>query len=244
LPIFDVHNYLGGSLVPGVANNGASITSAMQARGIDAAVIMSSHALCVDPLAGNRILKATLDQGANLYGCLVTHVNRVEASITIMRELMNNRRFLGMAVMGMHPDEPIHQIVAEEILNAYRRYGKPLFIFARNQAMVEAGLDIAKSFPALKVVLVGMGGADWRAAIAAAHVATNIYIETSGPLDRAKLPAALDVIGPHRILFGSGSPRVDAAAAIGLVEDSDISDEARRKIFSDNARRLFGLDQE
>jgi predicted TIM-barrel fold metal-dependent hydrolase len=35
---------------------------------------------------------------------------------------------------------------------------------------------------------------------------------------------------------------VDAAAGLGLVEDSHLTDDARRRILSDNARRLFGLD--
>jgi predicted TIM-barrel fold metal-dependent hydrolase len=242
LPIFDAHCYLGDGVVPGVANNASVITAAMQARGVDAAVLLSAHARRADPAAGNRVLKAMLEQGQNLYGCLVTHVNRVEASMTAMRELMPGRKFVGMAVSGMRPDDFVQKIVADEIVNAYRRYSKPLFLFTPNENAVQAGLEIAKGYPMLKVVFLGMGGADWRAAVAAAHAATNVYLETSGVLDRAKLPAAVAALGAHRLLFGSGFPHVDTAAALGLIEDSDLSEEARRKILSDNARRLFGFE--
>src|SRR5205807_138858 len=129
-------------------------------------------------------------------------------------------------------DEPVTKMVADEIINAYRRYSKPLFLFTPNGECVQAALDIAKSYPMLKVVFLGMGGADWRIGIAAAHAATNVLLETSGSLDRAKLPAAVEAIGSHRILFGSGTPRVDAAAAAGLIEDSDLSDDARQKILA------------
>ena len=108
--------------------------------------------------------------------------------------------------------------------------------------MTHAALEIARAFNMIKMVFIGMGGHDWRTAIAAAHVSTNIYLETSGPLDRAKLPAAFDAIGAHRIVFGSGTPHVDAAAAMGLVEDSPLSDDVRKRIYYGNAMRLLGLD--
>jgi len=242
LPIFDAHTYLGGSLVPGVAHNAMVIQAAMKARGVDGAVLFSAHARSVEPLAGNRILKAMLNQGPELYGCLVAHVNRVEASITAMRELMPARKFVGMVIAGAQREQPVSRIIADELINAYRRFGKPLFLYAPCGDAVHAALEIAKSYPTLKVVLLGMGGPDWRTAVAAAHAATNIVLETSGTLDRAKLPAAVEAIGAHRLVFGSGSPHVDAAAAIGLVEDASISEEARCRILFENARKLFGLE--
>ena len=242
MPIFDTHSYLGGSLIPGVNHNAAVIATTMQPRGIDQAILMSEHARRIDPIAGNRILKATIEQAPNLFGCLVAHVNRTESSIAAMRELMSNRKMLGMAVVADHPEEPVHRLVADEIINAYRRYSKPLFLFAHNEAMVEAVLEISKAFNMLKVVMVGMGGRDWRSAIAAAHATTNLHLETSGALDRAKIPAAVEVLGAHRILFGSGSPHVDPAAALGVVQDAGISPDAKNRILSGNAHRLFGFE--
>lgn len=242
--IFDIHSYFGGGIIPGTNNSAAVIQSAMEARGVEGAILFSAHAQKVDPLVGNRVLARILEQSPKFYGCLVTHINRVDASIAAMREMMTSRKFVGMAITGMHPLEPIEQIVADDIINAYRRYSKPIFVYAYNAAMVHAALEIARAYPMVKVIMLGMGGADWRTAIAAAHSATNLYLETSGPLDRAKLPAAFETIGGHRLLFGSGTPHVDAAAALGLVEDSGLADDARRRLLAGNARRLFGLNNE
>lgn len=242
MQVFDSHSSIGGSVVPGAAANPAAVIADMHARGIDGAVLFSAHARLVDPLAGNRILRKMLDQGPNLYGCLVTNTNRVDASITVMREQMSSRKFVAMAVVSPRPDEPVHKLVADEIINSYRRYTRPLYLVTPNAEAVSAALEIARGYPMLKVVLVGMGGSDWRTAIAAAHQCTNVYLETSGAFDRAKLPAAVEALGTHRIVFGSGSPHVDPAAAMGLVEDSDLSEDARRKILFDNAQKLFGLD--
>lgn len=242
MPVFDCYSNLGGSLVPGIAHNTAAITATMVERRVDAAVLFSAHARHVDPIAGNRILRAMVEQAPNLFACLYAHPNRTDASITAMRDLVAARKFVGMCIAGADLTEPIHRIVADDLLNAYRRYGKPLFLHALNGKSVAAALDIARSYPVLKVVLLGMGGADWRAAIAAAHTATNIYLDTSGTLDRSKLSAAIDALGVHRIIFGSGAPQTDPAAVLGLVGDCPISDEMRRRILWDNAVRLLDLD--
>ncbi len=242
--IFDSHQYFGGSLIPEVANSAESINADMKARGIERAILFSAHARNVDLLAGNRVLSRILDQGKGLFGCLITHTNRIDASQTAMRELMSHPKFVGMAIAGMHPLEPIDKLVADEIMNAYRRFGKPLFMFTPNGDCVHAALDLAKAYNTYRVVFLGMGGEDWRVAIAAARSATNVLLETSGSLDRAKIPAAVETLGVHRILFGSGSPHLDAAAALGLLEDSGLSEEFQRRILSLNALRLFGMDRE
>lgn len=243
MPVLDIHGYLGASVVAGVSHTPASVEAGLVARGIDAAVVMSAHARRVDPLAGNRILSAMVEHATRLSACLVTHTNRPEASIEAMRELMGRRRFLAMAVTGSRPEEPVRKIVADEVLNAYRRFGKPLFLFTHNADGVAAGLEIARAYPMLRIVFIGMGGEDWRAAITAAHLATNVLLETSGAMDCAKITAAIEVIGAHRIVFGSGSPHTDAAAMLGMIDDARISDDVRNRIVWDNARRLFRLDE-
>ena len=244
MAIFDIHSFLGGSYIPGICNNTATITGLMQARGIESSLLFSAHARAIDPVAGNRILKATIEQSPALYGCLITHTNRIDSSVTVMRELMNHRKFLAMAVVGTHDLEPVQRIVADDIINAYRRYGKPLVMFAHNASMATSILDIAKTFSMVKIIMVGMGGHDWRSAIAAAQETTNIYLDTSGVLDQAKLPAAIEAIGAHRILFGSGSPHTDPAAALGLLEECNLAPETRNRILFANAQKVFGLDQQ
>lgn len=241
MKILDVHGYLGPTIVPGAAASAAVVTSTMSARGVGGAVLMSRHAQNVDPIAGNRIVKAMVEQAPNLLACLVTHIGRVDASIEAMRELLGGRKFVAMAITGFRPGHTVEKMLADDILNAFRRFTKPLMLFTPNSESVHAAVEIAKSYPMIKVVLLGMGGAEWRTAIAAAQAVTNIYLETSGALDRAKIPSAVEAIGTNRIVFGSGTPHVDVSAALGLIEDSAISEEARRKILFDNAVRLFGL---
>ncbi len=208
---------------------------------MDRALLVSARAAQVDPLSGNRILKVMLEQEAGLFGCLVAHLNRVDASLQAIRDLMTDRRFIGVMLTSTQPDEPLHPLVADEVLNACRRYQKPIFLNTPNAACAEVALQLAKSYSMHKFIFLGMGGADWRTGIAAAQQATNIFLETSGALDRAKLPAAIETVGSHRILFGSGMPNLDPVAMLGLLEDSNVSKADQRRILNDNAVKLFNL---
>jgi predicted TIM-barrel fold metal-dependent hydrolase len=241
MSVLDVHTYLEGYVLPGVNQSSAQFAPQMQARGIERAVLFSARAAQVDPLSGNRILKAMAEQIPGLYACLTAHLNRVDASLQAIRDLLGGKRFVGVSLINTDPNEPLHPILADEVLNACRRFQKPIFLYTPNANCVEAGLHLAKTYNQHKFIFLSMGGNDWRTAIAAAHQSVNIFLETSGPLDRIKIPAALEVIGAHRILFGSGAPRVDPIAALGLLEDSDLSATDKRRLTFDNAAKLFHL---
>ena len=240
MPIFDSHIYLEGCALPGVNQNAAQISQMLAQRGIERAVLLSARAARVDPLSGNRILKTMLEQSEGLYGSVTAHLNRVDASLQAIKEMLGTKRFLSLTLTTQEDSAP-HPMLAEEILNTCRRYHKPIYIYTPNAACAEAGLHLAQQFNTLKFVFLGMGGHDWRAAIAAAHSASNIMLETSGPLDRAKIPAAIAGIGAHRLLFGSAMPYLDPSAALGLLEDADLSPAELRRIQQDNAMKLFEI---
>ncbi|HLV80133.1 MAG TPA: amidohydrolase family protein [Chthonomonadaceae bacterium] len=243
MPIFDIHTYLEGYLLPGINADAGQLAGLLEARGIDRAILISTRAIQADPLSGNRILNAMLDDQPRLYGCLVAHLNRVDASLQSIRDLLGSRRFAGILLVSTEPDRPLHPLLADEVLNACRRYQKPIFLSTPNAACVEVALQLATKYNMHKFVLLGMGGRDWRTGIAAAQQSVNISLEMSGVLDRVKIPAAVEQIGSHRIVFGSGVPRLDPAAALGLIEDSELSSLDRRRILNDNAVKLFHIDE-
>ena len=241
MPTFDVQTYLEGHILPGLNQNAGQVMQMMQERGIERALLISARAAQVDPQSGNRILKAMLDQSEGLYGALTAHLNRVDSSLQAIKELLNHRKFLAVLLTATDRHTPLPPLLADEILNSCRRYHKPILVHTPNAACVQAALHLAQNYTTHKFVFLGMGGSDWRGAIAAAHSAVNIYLETSGPLDRSKIPAAIASVGAHRVLFGSGMPYLDPAAALGLLEDSEIAPADKRRIVHENAARLFNI---
>src|SRR5207253_10437773 len=137
---------------------------------------------------------------------------RVDASLQAIRDMLGVKRFVGVMLISTHPAEPLHPLVADEVLNACRRYQKPIFLSTPNAMCVETALQLARTYNMHKFIFLGMGGGDWRTGIAAAQQSVNIFLETSGAMDLTKIPAAVEAIGSHRILFGSGMPHIDPAA--------------------------------
>ena len=243
MAIFDVNLNLEGYPIPGINQNLGQIAQGLQQRGIEGGIVFSARAAQVDPLSGNRILKAMLDNTPSLFGGLTAHTNRVDASLQSIKDLLGNRRIATVRLVSNDLTQPVHPLVADELLNACRRYQKPIFLPTPNAACVEAALHLAKTYSMHKFVFVSMGGDDWRTAIAAADQAVNIFLETSGPLDRAKIPPAIEAIGSHRVLFGSNLPHRDPLAALGLFGDNQLSSLDLKRILYDNAVKLFALNE-
>ncbi|MCX6379202.1 MAG: amidohydrolase family protein [Armatimonadetes bacterium] len=243
MPIFDTHVYLESYPLPGVNQNAEQVAQVMANRGISNAVLFSQRALQVDPLSGNHILKAMIEPYPALFGAVVAHTSRIEASVQAIRDILGSKRFVGTLLVGKDIGHPLHPILSDEILIACRRYQKPIFLLTPNAACVEVGLSLAKAYSMHRFVFLGMGGQDWQNAIAAAHQATNILLETSGVLDMAKLPAAIEAIGAHRILFGSGAPYHDPVATLGLLAEAGVTANNLQRILFSNATKLFALSE-
>ena len=104
----------------------------------------------------------------------------------------------------------------------------------------------ARAFPDTKFLMVHMGGAGEpdvsQRVIETAARNPNMYLVGSA-IPAAKVKAAIDTLGPDRILFGSDTPFYDAADVIREYDRmlSGYDEEVRRKIMGENAGRLFGL---
>src|SRR5436305_1038367 len=100
MAVVDVHVHLEGYGIPGINQTGGQIRQFMLARGIERCVIMSSRAAQADPFSGNHILKHMVEQQEGLFGCLVAHLNRVDASMQSIRDLLSSRYFVGVALVS------------------------------------------------------------------------------------------------------------------------------------------------
>lgn len=68
----------------------------------------------------------------------------------------------------------------------------------------------------------------------------QIYLDTVSPLAMA-IRYGYDFVGPDRLLYSSDHPWVDPKLIADNIESLRLTPEDERKIFSDNARRLFRL---
>jgi len=125
------------------------------------------------------------------------------------------------------------------------RLGDPLAVAA-----------VASRHPGVPVVIPHFGAGLLREALMAAASAPNIYLDTSssnswirfhpGLTLRAVFAAALDSVGPSRILFGTDSsffPRGWHAAIyesqLALLEDLGVASNDRQRVFGGNFSQVF-----
>jgi predicted TIM-barrel fold metal-dependent hydrolase len=217
------------------------VLSLMDKYHIDKAVLISDIAVSADFMLGNKELYEVISSSDRLYGYLAVNPNYPDEAIELMKSVMSSKKFLAAAFFQGVGSPYANVGDYRAILNAYRRYGKPVFIDTPNRTAIEAAEEIAKEFNTIKFIFGSMGGNDWQRAISNNKL-LNVCLETSGSFDTDKIKAAFTSFGPHRIMFGSNAPFSDPASMLGLVKNSGLSDNAAAKILSANAVSILGVD--
>ena len=249
--IIDVHCGWGATTTAPEWNRVAVVEDALRERGISLAFVASRLARHFDPPEGNAQIAPLAPNGYGtpgsatlLRGWLVVQPDRpAEAAAQMRRHLYHSESFIGLA---LYPDavsgRPITLRQTQDLLNAYRRFAKPLLIQApTGEAMRHVG-EIAREYSNMRVIASGMGGDDWREAADVAVKPLNLYLDISGALCSEKIIYAIEHLhGARKLLFASGAPDTDPAAVLGMLDDLDISPDDRARILSNNAQRLFQL---
>lgn len=239
MPLIDSYAILGCAAPCSGAFDRDQLIRRMDALGITHSIVTSSLAIASDFEAGNEYLASQIEGQKRLLGYAVVNTNHPAQSIETMRKYMTRRQFVGMLLIEGDAKTPVNSHDAEEILNAYRRYGKPLLISAPNRECVYGAGEVARKFDQMKVVLVDMGGLDWRSAIAAAVANLNIYLTTTGEVSPDKVREGWTAVKGNRMIFGSGVPLVDPAVVLGMVDEVSLAEREKQQLLSSNSERLF-----
>jgi hypothetical protein len=154
-----------------------------------------------------------------------------------IEELVRMKHDLSLTGLKLHPvvecfrpDHPFFSRFFQEV----NKLGLPI-LFHTGDGFSSPALvsKIAKKYPKLPMIL----GHLKEGALCTMEQCDNIYVETSGTLpDIIELAADID---EDRILFGSDIPYYRYPTQIAIVEDADIAQEAKKKVFYENFRKLF-----
>ena len=239
MPMLDVHAYYGATPFSSDMATRDSLPATLRAAGLDGAVLISGLAADCDFVAGNRQLREVVSPDDGLFGWVTLNAGYPVESQEEQRRHMNRRGMVGAALFGT-PGRPVTLTDAREILNAQRRYAKPVAILVPDADAVHAARLIAAEFPAMRFVFLGMGGEDWRTAVAVAKQHLNVYLEVSGSLDADKVAQASSVVTARKLLYGSGLPHGSPHLTRALVESAPTLTRAdRNRILSENAAALL-----
>jgi uncharacterized protein len=240
MPIIDVHAHIGTG--PWLIADRDAVLQAMQRARIDTALVSSRLAVASNFAEGNFKLKAMLEAAPQLFGYVVVNPTYVEQSIAEMRRYLGAPRFVGVK---LHPDasgQPLDSAATREVVNAYRRYAKPLLVHVWGSAQVRALEALAAAAPTVKMIVAHGGGDAFAECLALATQCLNLFLEPfTGGADQGKIEEAVARIGAHRVLFGTNFPTLNPGVALGMLADARIPDTERAQILAGNAAKLFQL---
>jgi 5-carboxyvanillate decarboxylase len=166
------------------------------------------------------------------------------------------------APIYLHPRSPAAQMAA-----AFKKYGLETGIWGFQADTGLHGLrlicgGVFDRFPGLKIVLghLGEGLPYWLYRIDCMHpvrasyrtrpalslkpseyVKRNFAITTSGMNWAPVLHFCIEAVGADNIMFAIDYPYQTTEGAVRFLDEAEISDEDRRKIYHRNAERIFGI---
>ncbi len=244
MPLFDIHAYYGPEPMFGGLTSLEAVQAMMERFSLDAVSLISSRARYSDFIEGNNELRGILDAEKGVFGYATVNAAYPDESIHEMRIYLAKHNFLGTVLFPQF-GTPVLLADVREIINAARRYTKPVLIYAEDREGVRAAREIATEFDQTKLILLNMGGPDWRAAVLAARNHPNMFLDFSGTLDADKIAHACATVSPRKILFGSGVPYADPNLYTGMMnEAASVSQMDKRKIAYQNALTVFNIEAE
>jgi hypothetical protein len=168
-----------------------------------------------------------------------THKNRVEV---LEKGIENGMKGIKLWVAAKCDDYRVDDI-AEKCM----AYNVPVLVHAFHKATGQLEYEstaenvrcLALRYPGLKIIMAHFGGNLYHGLRCIADL-PNVYSDFSGTMvGKGDINYAVDTIGEDRILFGTDMA-VGGRQCIAQVEEADLTDSQREKIFYRNALALFG----
>ena len=261
LPAIDVHGHFGQYVQPHVPPLKAQWMSGDPAVVVARAKVARIRYTVVSPLlglmprgqanavAGNEEAMRVVRETEGLLQWVVLNP-RQPATFEQVREMLKEPKCVGIKI---HPEEHCYKIA---------EHGRPIFELAtelRTVILTHSGdanslpadfVPLADDYPEVTLILGHLGHSgnvvncpelQVRAMQTSRH--GNIYTDTSSA--QSLLPGliewAVGEVGAERILFGTDTPLYFTPSQRARIDHTDLSNEQKRLILWDNARRLLPI---
>jgi uncharacterized protein len=195
-----------------------------------------------------KIIKLSKEH-KSIHGLFWIQKHRIQKDLDVLNKELGDS-LIGVKFHGSFEKLPITNEVYSPILELLNNKNSILLIhcgrfkdgnFDSDTSYLH-GIEIAKKYPNIKIVLAHMGGNDTsivKKAVKAAIPFPNIYFDTSGISTPYRVEYAVNAIGPNRIIFGSDYPWCSFRGNYYNIEDSLLDEKTKQCIFYDNFINLI-----
>lgn len=243
MPIIDCYGQLGPQPYPTQATTPEALERLMTRFGVDMTFVAATEALRGAMSSGNAWLQEQIAERPRFRGYCVVNPLMLEASQEEMRRHLTKDQFVGAMLHEGYIKRPLNSEPMMALTKSLLRYDRPLLLQISDPREINDLQQLAREYPTQRFIILHMANEHWPMAVSLAAKIMNVYLETGGMVaDYDKLAEALDIVGGHRLLFGSGMPLINPVYALGMVRDSAIPAIEKERILSRNARKVFNLD--
>jgi len=206
--------------------------------------------LDLDIEINNKTIIELCERFPFIFGLLWIQKSKLSENIDLFEKMLGNSRVIGAKFHGSFENTPVSSSVYSPLMKVLNEKEAILLIHAGRykDASLESNtsylhaIELAKSYPKIKVILAHMGGTDTsiiKRAVQDSKDIPNIYFDTSGITTPYIIEYATRVIDVKRILFGSDEPWCSFMSMYYNIIDSQITKEDKEAILSENFNKLI-----
>jgi predicted TIM-barrel fold metal-dependent hydrolase len=240
-PKIDVHAHLHSSYYrfPMSPAGADFVLDSCRRYHIETVIASSASGIFYDMESGNADIKMLIDGHPELRAYVTINPNYLEASYAQLEHYYRFDNFVGAKIHCEYSHQPTGSPGIRALFAEIARYGRPVKIHNQGPGWEQALHDLASAHPKLPIILAHGGG--FGTAKIMADV-PNVYFEFAGSgINCDVIRAALEAIGPERLLFGTDQDLFDAGFELGGYYDAELTPEQAELVMYKNAKRIFGL---
>ncbi|HEX8462999.1 MAG TPA: amidohydrolase family protein [Abditibacterium sp.] len=241
MPLIDLHCHTGftaETLALGAPDAAAARAYADQ-YGVEA--LCFSAALSASDLCGGTAdLVGFLAADARFRGWLTLSTHQTELSGELARKYLVKPSFCGAFIEQSTDADVVTTAGGREVLNALRRYSRPVMLSVSSPATLDAAIHAAREFSTLKFIISPQDEYLTQVAAPAMKEAVNsVFLPVAAYAERDVIAMAVAILGERRVAWGSNWGRFVPAAALGMIRDSALTGPQRERVGLRNARELL-----
>ncbi len=217
--------------------------------GIDHFIVQS---VATTPAQVGSINRFIADEVAKSEG-LFTGLGTLHPDSDRIKEDVEEIVALGLHGVKLHPDiqqfslcdercRPIYKLCCEHRLPILMHTGDKRYSYSNPDQLI----PVLKGYPELTVIGAHLGGYSvWEEAAQRLSGMENLYVDCSSSffaMDKQRAKRVMQAYGADRILFGTDYPMWNAEHELDYLFDLGFSEDEYRKILSENAIKVFSLD--
>ena len=241
MPRIDLHCYLGTT--PDTRALDAPDAAAARAyadQGQFEALCFSAPLASFDLAGGNAFLAAQLKTDNRFRGWMTASIHRPELSGELARKYLVRAAFCGALIEQNSDADALTSQGGRDVLNALRRYSRPVLVTATTPNNLEAIVAVAREFTTLKFLVSPQTEELTRvAATAIKEVVNTSFLPVVGYAERDVVASAMQTLGERRVAWASGWGRFSPVAALGMARDSALGAPQQERFAYKNASELL-----